>query len=227
MTDVHTRRHGYVECGAPLWHQPDRLHARVLRDDIGPRSRCVDDVRGMKNSRLGRDGPPSARSLYRTYARIDQYARTSGLRRSQKTLMQSINVHFHGMRLDKCACNTICAQNRHSGDRSVDVDARDARYQNPCMLEILSQPVELLLSCDRDHATGRQQRMLAEPRRRISQKVAACDSEPADDGAPVVLGKACRRPSRRVIAAPALALEDDHGSEHGELVGGSCTGYAA
>jgi hypothetical protein len=81
----------------------------------------------------------------------------------------------------------------------------------------------LILARDRDHATRRQERVIAEAGGWALQEGAARDGEAPDREASIVLAETGCRASRRVIAAMPFALENDYRGEGRELAGRSGT----
>ena len=153
--DIQPDRRGYVECGTPLRHQSESADAGSFRDAVGPRSRGVDQRRRAKCSRRRRHGPAFVFALDRLRFDVHRDARSPDLRSPKETLVQPMNVQFHGVRFDKCARNITLPQNRNSGDRSRNIHPGDGRHQGPRALEMLRQQLELVRSRDGDHAARR------------------------------------------------------------------------
>ena len=150
-----------MPCAA--WHQPERDGRRPAPQRIGPGSRRVDESRrGKYPACSDLQVSPSARSRR---AGVHHDASAARLGASQESLMQTIDVQFHGVRLDEGARQhnraAASARGRSSSATSI-VSMLGTRAAPP---RAALEQLQLIRTRDRDHAARRQQRMVAEARR--------------------------------------------------------------
>ena len=141
--------------------------------------------------------------------------------------MQTVNVHFPGMRLDEGAGKVVAPENGDPGDGGFDIDRGDAGNQRAGMVELLLEQAELIRPCNGDHAARRQQRMFAKAGRRMFEKGAAGDRQAAHQAAAIILGKAGGRAAGRMVAALTLAFQNDDRGELRRLVGRARAGNSS
>jgi len=103
--------------------------------------------------------------------------------------MQPAHVDFARVGFKDGSGDRFGAQDRNALEHVLGRDRGDRGHQPPCHLEFLLEQLQLIGAGDRDEASRRQQRVVAEVLRRLFEKRPARHRQASNQAVTIVLGK--------------------------------------